>query len=111
MWRVKFSQEFAIWWEGLDDDAQYQVQAAIDYLADHGPMLGRPLVDTITGSRYQNMKELRPMVTNKEVRILFVFDPLRQALLLVGGDKKGQIAGIRAPFHKRKRSMTNTYVI
>lgn len=60
--------------------------AAIDRLADDGPSLGRPLVDTIKGSRHNNMKELRA----RTVRILFVFDPRRQAVLLVAGDKRGE---------------------
>jgi hypothetical protein len=34
------------------------------------------------------MKELRPGSTRKsELRILFVFDPKRQAILLIAGDK------------------------
>jgi hypothetical protein len=50
--------------------------------------LGRPLVDTITGSRHANMKELRPGSTGRtEVRVLFAFDLERMAVLLVGGDK------------------------
>ncbi|MEA5358469.1 type II toxin-antitoxin system RelE/ParE family toxin [Amycolatopsis sp., V23-08] len=46
----------------------------------------RPLVDTIVGSRIQNLKELRPGT----VRILFVFDPWGSSVLLVAGDKAGQ---------------------
>ena len=48
--------------------------------------LGRPLVDTITGSSIANLKELRP----GSVRILFVFDPWRSSILLVAGDKAGR---------------------
>jgi hypothetical protein len=37
------------------------------------------------------MKELRPgSAGSTEVRILFCFDPRRQAILLVAGDKSGQ---------------------
>ncbi|RPF20095.1 type II toxin-antitoxin system RelE/ParE family toxin [Myceligenerans xiligouense] len=57
---------------------------------DAGPQLGRPLVDRITGSQIHNLKELRPASTGRtEVRVLFVFDPWRSAILLVGGDKSG----------------------
>lgn len=36
------------------------------------------------------MKELRPgSGGSTEIRVLFVFDPLRSAILLVGGDKSG----------------------
>lgn len=53
-----------------------------------GPRLDRPLVDTIKVSRHKSMKELRPGSTRKsELRILFVFDPKRQAILLIAGDK------------------------
>ena len=62
--------------------------AAIRVLRDHGPALGRPLVDSVKGSRHKNMKELRPGSTGRtEVRVLFAFDPKRRAILLVGGDK------------------------
>ncbi len=52
-----------------------------------GAFLGRPTVDKISGSRFHNMRELRPAATI--IRILFVFDPQRQAVLLLGGDKAG----------------------
>ncbi|MEU6563534.1 type II toxin-antitoxin system RelE/ParE family toxin [Nocardia nova] len=52
---------------------------------------GRPTVDRIKGSRLRNLKELRPAATN--IRILFAFDPERQAVLLVAGDKTGNWAG------------------
>lgn len=59
---------------------------AIDALADGGPGLGRPLVDTINGSSIANLKELHP----GSVRILFAFDPWRSTILLVAGDKAGR---------------------
>src|SRR5215470_9629399 len=70
------------------------VTAAINQLEMRGPTLGRPLVDTIQDSKIHNMKELRPGSTGRtEVRILFVFDPQRRAILLVAGDKSGQWRG------------------
>lgn len=48
-------------------------------------------MDRIHGSRFHNMKELRPgSAGSSEVRILFAFDPARKAILLVAGDKSGQ---------------------
>jgi hypothetical protein len=54
------------------------------------PALGRPLVDTIPGSKIKNLKNsaLVPSGTS-ENRILFAFDPWRSAILLVAGDKSG----------------------
>jgi hypothetical protein len=67
------------------------VSQAIDQLLDEGPQLGRPLVDRIAGSRLHNLKELRPGSSGRsEVRILFIFDPVRNAVLLVAGDKSGR---------------------
>jgi hypothetical protein len=67
------------------------VNQAILVLERNGPAEGRPLVDTVTASRVANMKELRPPSAGRsEVRILFVFDPWRSAVLLVAGDKSGQ---------------------
>jgi hypothetical protein len=58
------------------------------------PALGRPLVDRIEGSKVHNLKELRPGSSGgSEVRVLFVFDPDRRAVLLVGGDKAGNWRG------------------
>lgn len=76
------------WIDGLDPGAHARVVQAIDLLAEAGPGLGRPLVDTIHGSLIPNLKELRPGT----VRILFCFDPWRSAILLVAGDKAGRWA-------------------
>ncbi|NAS25592.1 addiction module toxin RelE [Herbidospora sp. NEAU-GS84] len=67
------------------------IQKAIDRLAEGGPALGRPLVDTLEHSNLRNLKELRPGSSGRsKIRLLFVFDPDRAAILLVGGDKAGQ---------------------
>jgi hypothetical protein len=60
-------------------------------LAEDGPGLGRPLVDTISGSKLPNLKELRPgSIGGTEVLLLFIFDPQRRVVFLVGGDKAGK---------------------
>ena len=79
------------WLKASDDSTYDQVMAALRILASVGPALGRPLVDTIIGSRHNNMKELRPGSSGgSEVRILFAFDPTRRAILLLAGDKQGR---------------------
>lgn len=78
------------WLEGLDKNSYEQVIGALELLADVGPRLGRPVVDTVRGSRHKNMKELRPGSSGRsELRVLFAFDPERRAILLVAGDKGG----------------------
>ncbi|WP_184074613.1 type II toxin-antitoxin system RelE/ParE family toxin [Nocardiopsis mwathae] len=67
------------------------VGQAVTALLDAGPSLGRPLVDRIKGSSLHRLKELRPGSSGtSEIRILFIFDPDRRAVLLVAGDKSGQ---------------------
>ena len=66
------------------------MNVAIDMLAETGPGLGRPLVDTLHGSSITNLKELRPRSgRDVAIRVLFVFDPWSQAVLLVAGNKAG----------------------
>jgi hypothetical protein len=92
-WEVLLHESVSAWFldlAGDDPTTAALVEAAIDKLADDGPTLGRPLVDRIKGSRHHNMKELRPGSAGaSEVRLLFAFDPRRQAILLVAGDKSG----------------------
>ena len=89
-WEIRATDEFFAWFDTIDNVSQALVADAIDRLADAGPQLGRPLVDRIEGSQVHNMKELRPASSGRsEIRVLFVFDPWRSAILLVGGDKSG----------------------
>jgi len=88
VWSVEFHSACEAWADGLAQSDAEALVATVRVLRDQGPTLGRPLVDTITGSRHANMKELRPGSTGRsEIRVLFAFDPERKAILLVGGDK------------------------
>ncbi len=86
-WDVILLEEVEQWYFTLDADAMAAVTGAIDLLELEGPTLGRPTVDKINGSKFHSMKELRPAGTS--IRILFIFDPRRQAILLLEGDKAG----------------------
>lgn len=91
MWEAILVSEVEEWFLRLDPDSANLVADAIDHLEQVGPALGRPLVDRVQGSAYHNMKELRPGSSGgSEIRILFAFDPARQAVLLVAGDKAGR---------------------
>jgi hypothetical protein len=84
MWNVEVTDQFIQWWEDLSVEKQEAISAAVDLLEQRGPGLARPIVDTITSSRHTNMKELRAGTT----RTLFAFNPVRAAILLIGGDKR-----------------------
>ncbi len=88
MWTVSMHPEFESWIRDENRETQESIWAAVKVLAQQGPNLGRPLVDSIKGSRIKNLKELRPPSPGRtEIRVLFAFDKQRIALLLVGGNK------------------------
>lgn len=93
-WEILMTVEVESFLDDLyesDRRSHQLVNQAILALERNGPAEGRPLVDSITASRFANMKELRPPSTkSSEIRILLVFDPWRSAILLVAGDKSGR---------------------
>jgi hypothetical protein len=89
VWSVVLVAEVHEWFVALDTETAEAVGSAVDLLEQDGPGLGRPTVDSIKGSSVHNLKELRAGT----VRVLFVFDPVRNAVLLVGGDKRGDWQG------------------
>jgi len=88
-WNIIFDPDFRIWFYQQEQGFQNEAFAVLGILAEFGPGLGRPRVDTLEGSGFSNMKELRIQHQGEPWRILFAFDPKRQAILLVGGNKAG----------------------
>jgi len=88
-WTVRFDDAFEAEFRALDDAVQDDIIAAVRLLRSYGPQLGRPHADTLKGSRFANMKELRFNAADGVWRVAFAFDPMRNAILLVAGDKSG----------------------
>src|SRR6266403_4764322 len=88
-WSVGLHDEFDPEFGELPEAVQDEILALMGLLEQFGPQLGRPRVDTLNGSRHANMKELRFEADNGVWRVAFAFDPKRQAVLLVAGDKSG----------------------
>ncbi len=88
-WTIRFSDEFEAWFDKLETVAKNAGFRALALLGEEGPSLGRPQVDSIKGSRHPNMKELRAQAGGRAIRMFFAFDPNREAIMLVGGDKTG----------------------
>ena len=84
-WVVAFHSAF----DALSRPVKKAIAAKARLLEEFGPSLGRPHVDTLQGSRHANMKERRCTADDGVWRVAFAFDPDRQAILLVGGDKSG----------------------
>lgn len=89
-WTVEYHDEYFSELGAESQAVQDEVLALAELLKLRGPQLGRPRCDTLKGSAYPNMKELRFSLPDGEWRVAFAFDPERRALLLVGGSKSGR---------------------
>ncbi len=85
VWDVEGTGEFEMWFLALEADDARAVNETLEMLRQFGPLLKRPAADTLKGSKYPNLKELRPTQT---LRVFYVFDPRRVAILLTAGDKE-----------------------
>ena len=88
-WNIEFNSDFESEFDLFSESVQDTCLASLKLLAEFGPSLKRPHVDTLNGSKHSNMKELRFNADDGVWRIAFAFDPSRKAILLVGGDKSG----------------------
>jgi len=92
-WIVRFEDAFEQEFLDLEEEVREAILAAARVLQDYGPQLGRPHADTLAGSRYANMKELRFATADGAWRVAFAFDSRRHGVLLVAGDKSGVSEG------------------
>lgn len=82
------TDEFTSWFDGLDVQATKAVVHGVDLLAQMGLALGHPYSSAIGGSAIA-LRELRIQAGGRPLRVFYAFDPARQAVLLIGGDKTG----------------------
>lgn len=88
-WTACFHPRFKAEFDELAVAVQDELLATLVPLPEYGPSLGRPEVDALKDSKYANMKELRFKADGGVWHIAFAFDPQRNAILLVAGDKSG----------------------
>jgi hypothetical protein len=88
-WDVEYTDEFEEWWESLSESEQEDISASVQLLEERGPNLGFPHSSSISGSKHSHMRELRTQHNGKPYRTLYAFDPRRNAILLIGGNKTG----------------------
>lgn len=89
MWEVEYTDEFEAWWDTLTVEEQKSVTAFVDLLEERGVHLGYPHCSGVNGSKHDHMRELRVQHQGDPYRILYAFDPRRNAILLIGGNKAG----------------------
>lgn len=87
-WNIEFHEEFEF--DELSEEVQDELLARTKLLEQFGPRLGRPNADTLNGSSFANMKELRFNLGEEVWRFAFAFDPQQNGIILVGGDKQGE---------------------
>ena len=103
---VEYTEEFETWWDTLSVGEQEAVAAKVGLLERHGPGLRRPHSGQIDGSKHPNMKELIVQYAGDPYRVLYAFDPVRCAVLLIGGKRQARTAGMRNTFRWPMRFST-----
>lgn len=89
-WTVIFDKAFESEYAQFSEEVQTAIATKSGLLEVFGPQLGRPHVNTLKGSKFMNMKELRFDAADGVWRVAFAFDVQRQAIILVAGDKSGE---------------------
>lgn len=89
-WTVIFGPVFKAWLSEQPSVVQVRMLQSIRLLQQMGPNLSRPYADTVQGSMFARMKELRVQVAGQPYRAFYAFDPLRQAIVLCAGNKTGK---------------------
>jgi len=84
--RVLATDEYAAWFAGLDDRDARAVAVAVLKLEALGLALPYPHSSNVEGARY-GIRELRPKSGASPLRVFYAFDPRRDTVLLIGGDK------------------------
>jgi hypothetical protein len=82
------TKEFEEWYLDLASTDAQAVARVVGLLETKGTSLGFPYTSAIANSRY-SLRELRVQSGGKPLRVFYAFDPRRQAVLLLGGDKTG----------------------
>ena len=82
------TDEFRVWYTELDNDTAEDVTASVDYLAVEGLRLGYPRSSAIAGTSFA-LRELRIQSKGHPIRVFYAFDPVRNVVLIIGGDKTG----------------------
>lgn len=82
------TDEFREWYLALDDKAREDVTVVVDLLEQKGVTLKYPYSSGVEGTEFP-MRELRIQSGGDPIRVLYIFDPNRNAVLLIGANKTG----------------------
>jgi hypothetical protein len=88
MSEIIYTDEFGEWFKGLDKEDQERVFSVVDKLEVMGLALKEPHSKPLHGTTYA-IRELRAAGGRNAIRIFYAYDPERNAVLILGGDKTG----------------------
>jgi hypothetical protein len=89
MVEIVATEEFKNWFDELSEAEAEAVTFSVEVLREKGVTLGHPHSSAIQGAD-EPLRELRVQAKGRPIRVLYAFDPLRRAVLLLGGDKTGK---------------------
>ena len=97
---VIITADFETWWDGLAIEEQKSVAVVVAMLEERGPTLPFPYSSGITGS--PKLRELRIQHAGKPYRILYAFDPKRNATCCWEARKRVPPAGMKSMSRRRR---------
>jgi hypothetical protein len=83
---IVVTDQFRDWYLSLDEKDADAIEFSVGLLEQFGVALGAPHSSRIVGTA---LRELRVQSGGRPLRAFYAFDPKRQAVLLIGGDKTG----------------------
>ena len=89
MTEVNYTEVFETWWNTLDEDEQKKIAFVVRLLEEKGQNLTLPYSRNKIYEAKNELRELRVQYRGKPYRIIYAFDSLETAILLLGGSKKG----------------------
>lgn len=85
---ILVTEDFEAWYMELDDQASRDVYRVVGLLEARGVALGYPQSSAIEGTGVA-LRELRVQSGGRPIRVFYAFDPRRDAVLILGGDRTG----------------------
>lgn len=89
-WTVEVTFEFEAWWDGLTEEERVSIDGMIHVLEAHGPSLGQPYSNAVSGSRFSpQLRQLLVPHQGRQICVLYISEESRSRLVLLTGATTG----------------------
>jgi hypothetical protein len=88
MSEVAYTDDFGEWFDSLAEAEQDDVAFSVGLVREYGVTLGHPHSSAIKGAKHA-LRELRCQSSGRPLRIFYAYNPVRDAVMILGGDKTG----------------------